>query len=353
MKARRLHILVLLLIATCLRAVCAQEVTPAAAEESVAITQIDAQLRLYKTALLENPTAKNRVDAASLLLASETPEARKILLEVLSQADNPNARAAVCEALGLTKTGQQPIKAKEDFIKPLIGVITSEQDPVTVKLAAEATLIFNYSQVQAELEKAAVDASLPVAARANVIYAMRRHPDKQAVIKLLGLMDSAEPQIVEAARDALKSVGIVVSSDPVVRRQTLLELQQRSTEAFLRERVIRQETRLRENDADRENVWKKYLADKTTLYNLQGADAAAKITFLATHLRERDTRIKLWALDRLEELRAGVGTSKAKFSELEPVLIPLISDPSRDVRLSTAKRLASLWELNVAKYLLD
>ncbi len=82
---------------------------------------------INKTALLENPTAKNRVDAASLLLVSENPEARKILLDVLSQADNPAARAAVCEALSPTRTWQTPLRNKEDFIKPLIGVITSEE----------------------------------------------------------------------------------------------------------------------------------------------------------------------------------------------------------------------------------
>ncbi len=341
----------LLLIAACLRAVCAQEAVPVAAEEAVPISQIDAQLRLYKTALLENPNPKNRVDAASLLLVSENPEARKILLDVLSLAENPAARTAVCEVLSPTRTWQTPIKNKEDFIKPLIGVIASEEkDFNLVKLAAEATLVFGYSQVQMELEKAVVDPALSAVARTNVIYAMRRHPDKQAVIKLFSLLDSGEPQIVDAARTALAAVGVTVSSDSAVRRQTLLELQQRGTEVFLRERVIRQETRMRETEAERENVWKKYLADKTTLYNLQGAEDA-KVKFLATHLAERETRVKLWALDRLEELR--VGTSKAKFSALEPVLKDLISDPSRDVRLSTAKRLASLWELNVAKPLLD
>ncbi len=106
--------------------------------------------------------------------------------------------------------------------------------------------MFGYSQVQMELEKAVMDPSLSVTARTNVIYAMRRHPDKQAVIKLFSLMDSGEPQIVDAARTALASVGITVSSDPAVRRQMLLELQQRGTEVFLRERVIRQETRMRE-----------------------------------------------------------------------------------------------------------
>ncbi len=352
MKASRRHILMLLLIAVCLRAAYAQDAAPATAvaEEAVPTTQIDTQLRINKTTLLENQTSKNRVDAAILLLTSENPEARKILLEVLALTDNPNARAAVCEAISLTRTAQQPIRAKEDFIKPLIGVVTSEPDYSIVRLAAEATLVFSYSQVQQDLEKAVTDASLPVMARTNVIYAMRRHPDKQAVVRLFGLMDAAEPQIVEAARNALASVGISASPDPAIRRQTLLELEHKSMETFLRDRVIRQETRMRENDTERESLWKKHLTEKTALYNLQGTEDA-KVKFLAANLGDRDARVKLWALERLEELR--VGTSKAKFSGLEPVLIALITDPSRDVRRNTARLLASLWEVNVAKPLLD
>ena len=346
MKAPRLHILILLLVATCLRTVCAQDAAPAGAEEIVPATQVDTQLRINRTALLENQS----VDAAIVLLISENPEARAILLDVLSRADNPGARAAVCEALRLTRTSQQPIKGKEDFIKPLIGAITSGEDLATGRLAAEATLLFSYSQVQLELEKAVVDPSLSITARSNVIHALRRHPDKQAVIKLFGLMDSAEPQIVEAARNALAAVGFTVSTDPLIRRQMLVELQQRGTEAFLRERVMWQESRMRENEIERDSLWKKYLTAQTTLYNSQGTEAL-KVAFLATHLRDREARVKIWALDRLEELR--VGTSKAKFTELELVLIGLISDPSREVRLKTAKCLASLWELNVAKPLLD
>ena len=48
-----------------------------------------------------------------------------------------------------------------------------------------------------------MDPSLSVTARINVIYAMRRHPDKQAVAKLFSLVESPDPQIVEAARSAL------------------------------------------------------------------------------------------------------------------------------------------------------
>ncbi len=233
MSAARRHILVLLLIAACVQAVRAQELTPA---DAVPAAQVDAQLEINRTALLEKKTPyATRVATATILLASPNPGARTVLLDVLAKTDNPGYRAAVCEALSLVRNSQQPFKNLEDFIKHLVSVITSEQDSTTVRLAAEAMLMFGYSQVQPELERAVGDTSLPVAARGNVIYAMRRHPDKQAVIRLVNLMDNPDPQIVEAARIALNAVGIAVSADPAARRQMLLELQQRSAEAFLRE----------------------------------------------------------------------------------------------------------------------
>ncbi|MEN6575459.1 MAG: hypothetical protein ABFD90_03885 [Phycisphaerales bacterium] len=353
MNAPRPYILMLLLIAACLRTVCAQETEPVTTEEVVAADPVDTQLRINMTALLENQNPKNQLDAAILLLASEAAEARSKLLEVLSRADNAPARAAVCEALSPTRVWPQPIKNREDFIGPLVAVIVSEQDFATVRLAAEATLAFGYSQVAPELDKAIADPAVPMAAKSNVIYTIRRHPDKQAVARLFSLLEGGDPPIAEAARGQLSALGIVVSPDPAVRRQMLQELQGRGAETFLRERVIRQETRMRENEAEREAWQKKYLTALSTLYSLQG-DEAAKAKFLATYLGAQEARVKIWALDRLEELRQGTGTSKARFSEIETSLIPLISDPSRDVRLSVARRLAVMGqELNVAKPLLD
>jgi hypothetical protein len=352
MNAPRPHILMLLLIAACVQSVCAQEAAPAAAE-AVPANPIDAQLRLYKTALTESQNPKDRVSAAVLLLGSEAPEARAILLEVLSRADNAPARAAVCEALSPARVWAQPIKNIEDFIKPLVGVIVSEQDFATVRLAAEATLVFGYSQVGPQLETAVADPSLSVTARSNIIYTIRRHPDKQAVAVLFGLVDGADSAIAEAARNQLALLGIIVGADPAARQQTLQVLRERGAEAFLRERVIRQETRMREYEAERDVWQRKYLTTLSTLYTLQG-DEAAKLKFIATYLGAQEARVRIWALDRLEELRVGTGTSKAKFSEIEGALTPLISDPSRDVRLSTAKRLAVMGQdLNVAKPLLD
>ena len=155
---------------------------------------------------------------------SENPAAREIVLDVLRRTDNPQARAAVCDALNPARVGQsKPLKNKEDFVKPLIAILTSEEDPAIAKRAAEATLLFGYSQVQQDLEKAVTDPSLSVNARMNVIYALKRHPDKQAVAKLISLLESPDPPIVEAARALSVSVGIPVSQDPAVRRQMLAE----------------------------------------------------------------------------------------------------------------------------------
>ncbi len=345
MSAPRHHILILLLMAGCLHAAAAQE-QPAAEQAAL---EIDTQLRIYRTTLLENKS-EQRIDAATLLLYSDNPDARKILLDVLKQTDNPGARAAICTALNPTRTWQKPVKNKEDFIKPLISIIVSEEDVATARLAAEATLIFGYSQIQVELEKAANDASLPTHAKLNVIYALRRHPDKQAVAKLLSLVDSPDATVADAARNALAAVGIAAGPDPATRRPMMTELQQRGTEAFLRERVIRQETRMRELEADLSTWQTRYSTALGRLYNAL-ADEAARNAFLTEQLSAPEMPVKLWALAKLEELRKGTG--KLKLSEqLEAVLLSLISDPSRQVRLRTARLLALMGELNSAKPLL-
>ncbi len=349
MNAPRLHILTLLLVG-CLPTVWAQEPPPVAAEAAVA-TETDTQLRINKTTLLENKSQKNRVDAATLLLFNDNPVAREILLDVLKRTDNPAARAAVCEALNPTRTGQRSLKNKEDFIAPLINIIISEEDFAIAKLAAEATLIFGYSQVQAELEKAAVDPSLSANAKMNVIYAMRRHPDKQAVIDLLSLVDSPDSQVAEAARSALASAGITASPDPATRKQMLTELQQRGAEAFLRERLIRQEMRMREVETELAAWQQRYLSALGGLYDSLG-DEAARNAFLAQHLGAQETRVRLWALAKLEELRKGTGRLKLS-DQLEAALLGLIVDPNKEVRLKTARLLALMGELNAAKPLLE
>ncbi len=356
MSATRIHILLAFLIVGCLPAetlrserqtVGAQEL--ATVEATGPETEADTQLQINKTTLLESKRDKDRIDVAGLLLSSDNPEAREFVLDVLRRTDNKPARAAVCDALNPARIWQRPLKNKEDFIKPLLAILTSVEDPEIANRAAEATLIFGYDQVQQELERAVTDPALSIAVRMNVIYALKRHPDKAAVAKLVSLVGGPDPQIGEAARTALVSVGISVSQDPAVRRKLMDELQQRGVEPFLRERLVRQETRVRELETGLFDWQKRYLTTLGDLHDAQPNDAA-KTAFLGRQLESPEIVVRSWALDKLLELRNAKGT--LKLVELEPVLSARVSDPSPQVRFKTAKVLA-LIELNTSKPLLE
>ncbi len=357
MSATRIHILLAFLILCCLPAetfrserqiVGAQELS--ATEATGPETDADTQLQINKTTLLESKRDKDRIDVAGLLLSSDNPEAREFVLDVLRRTDNEPARAAVCDALNPARTWQRPLKNKEDFSKPLLAILTSAEDPEIANRAAEATLIFGYDQVQQELERAVADPALSSAVRMNVIYALKRHPDKAAVAKLISLAGGSDPQIGEAARAALVSVGISVNSDPAAQRQMLTELQKRGVEPFLRERLVRQETRVKELEKDLSAWQKRYLTSLSDLHDAQ-ANEAAKTAFLDRQLKSPEIIVRSWALDKLLELRNAKGT--LKLTELEPVLSALVADSNRQVRLKTARLLALMGELNTSKALLD
>jgi HEAT repeat protein len=357
MSATRIHIFLAFSILCCLPAETFRFGRPTAGAQERSIADrtspeaaVDTQLQINETTLLEGKSEKYRIDAASLLLASDEPAAREFLLGVLRRTDNAPARAAVCDALNPARVWLHPLKNKEDFIQPLLAILTTEEDPEIAKRAAEATLIFGYSQVQQELEKAVTDPALSVNARLNVIYALKRHPDKAAVAKLISLLGNPDRQIVEAARGALVSVGISVSADPAAQRQMLAELQQRGVETFLRERTIRQETRVRELERDLGDWQKRYMKALSDLHDSLPNDAA-KIQFLQQQLSAQEVAVRSWALDKLQELRNAKGT--LKLADLEPDLVKRVSDPSREVRLKTARILAVLSELNTSEALLE
>ena len=357
MNAPRIHVLLSFLLVCCLpagdpwgppSALGAQEL-PLMTEETGPDTETDTQLRINKTTLLEGKNDKNRIDAAGLLLASDHPAAREIVLDVLRRTDNPQARAAVCDALNPARVGQKPLKNKEDFVKPLIAILTSVEDALIAKPAAEATLIFGYSQVQQDLETAVTDLSLSLKVRMNIIYALKRHPDEQAAAKLISLLEGPDPQMIEAARNALISIGIPVSPDPAVRQQMVADVRTRGVEAFLRERVIWQETRMRELETDLSAWQKRCLTAMGDQYDAL-PDDTAKIGFLGRQLLSAEIAVRSWALEKLQELRKGTG--KLTLTGLEPTLLSLIADPSKEVRWRTARLLALVGELNVAQSLL-
>jgi len=209
------------------------------------------ELRIYRNTLLEGKSDQIRLDAANILLFSAEPSARAILLEALGMQENLSARNAIFKALNQARADHRQIRQKDDFIEPILTILANEQDTTQAELAAEATLVFEYSRISGPLEKMAADDSLTAVARGNAIRALKLHPDMQAIFCLIRLLDDPDDMVASAAGQALKSLGIPVAGKDLKTRQEIVEqLRSKGKDEFLRNWLIRQEARM--DDLDRQ-----------------------------------------------------------------------------------------------------
>jgi HEAT repeat protein len=311
--------------------------------------KLDKELNIYRSTLLEGKSEQIRIDAATVMLFNENPLYRQILLDTLGQADNRAARLAVCKALSQTRASGKRVPNEEDFVQPLLAILTTD-DTSTVRLAAEATLIFDYDDIQEDVEQILTDGS--VQARLNAISTLKLHPDVRAAIRLIELIDDPDGQVATAAGEALVSLGIPVGKDAKTRKQDINRLRREGPVAFLRRRLIRLETEMRDQEMEAD-LWRdRYLSELSKRYDAI-ADETAKAKFLAEHLGSSEPIVKLWALEKVRQDRVGTATKSKLPAELGPILINLIADPDRDVRLRTAKLLSLMGELNSAERLLE
>ncbi|MHC4654198.1 MAG: HEAT repeat domain-containing protein [Planctomycetota bacterium] len=349
MGTKRLYLLIFLLMVGCQQAGISASRPASIANETGAKAELSKQLKIYESTLLEGKSEQIRIDAATEMLFSEDPAAREILLSVLRQSENSAARMAVCKALIQSRPEQKRIQKKGDFIQPLLEILPTETVP-EAKLAAEGLLIFEYKQISEPLEKVVTDPMLPVNTRLNAIYALELQPYKQAVIRLIKLVNDPEKQVAEAAEKALNSLGITVGLDAEIRTVNILQSQ--DTDEFLRDRLIRLEGQMHKLKGEL-NLWEeRYLSALDEVYSGR-KDDAAKAKFLSKHLHNLEVTVRLWALDKVYQDRVSLTPNPQLPVTLESILVNLISDPERNVRLKTAKLLALMVELNSAQRLLE
>ena len=349
MSTKQLYLVLLISIIWCLQIGVGADKPALTANESATSggAKPDEQLDIIKNALLQGPSEEIRIKAANVMLFSENPLARAFLLDTLKQAENNAARMAVCKALIQTRTSKE-IKNGEDFIQPLLGVFDTEID-AEAQLAAEATMIFEYEKIGDSLEKMATDASRPVKTRLNAIRALKLWPNMMATIQLIKLVDDSEKQVAAEAESALRSLGIEVGEAPEIRKQNIEKIRREGQVAFLRTQLSHKEAQMRQL-RDELKWWRdSYLAALSKIYGAI-SDDTAKGNFLEDHLRSSKAEVRLWALEKVYEWRIAPGTKVPE--KLGPVLINLISDSNRDVRLKIADLLTLMVELNSAQRLL-
>jgi len=351
MSTKRLYLIILMLVIGCQQAGISTN-TPAfganAANGARTEAKPDEQLEINKNALLEGPSEQIRIKAATVMLGSENPLAREILLNALKQTKNSAARMAVCKALIQARASKGSVKNMDDFIQPLLGVFATEVAEES-QLAAEATLIFEYEKIGKSLEDITTDASKPVKTRLNAIQALKRQPDMEATIRLIRLVDDPEKRVAAEAEEALHSLGIPVGENYWTREQNIIELLSKGKDVFLRDWLIHQEALLREMRTELNSWQKRYLTELSKRYD-GISDDTVRGKFLAEHLGSSEAITKLWALEKVSQWRKG--TNPKLPPELEPILVNLISDPDRDVRLKTATLLSLMVHLNSAQQLL-
>ncbi|MGB2808115.1 MAG: HEAT repeat domain-containing protein [Sedimentisphaerales bacterium] len=349
MSTKRLYLLIFLLMVGCQQAGISADRPASTANETGAKAELSKQLKIYESTLLEGTSEQIRIAAAAEMLFSEDPAAREILLSVLEQSQNSAARMAVCKALIQARPEQKRIQKKDDFIQPLLDILPTKI-ATEAELAAEGLLIFEYEQISEPLEEVVTNPILSVNTRLNAIYALKLQPYKQAVIRLIKLVNDPEKQVAEAAEKALNSLGITVGLDAEIRTVNILQSQ--DTDEFLRDRLIWLEGHVHKLK-DELDLWEeRYLSALDEVYSGR-KDDAAKAEFLAKHFKNSEVTVRLWALDKVYQDRVSSTPNPQLPAALESILFNLISDQDRDVRLKTAKLLALMVELNSAQHLLE
>ncbi len=353
MSTKRLYLVILALVIGCQSPIIgsvARE-TSFAAKESSEKVELDPQLELNKRVLLEKTSSDQmRINAATVMLLSENPPARQILLDALKQTENDAVRKAVCKALIQARTGQETLNNVDDFVQPLLGVLVADNS-ATAKLAAEATLIFDYEHISEPLEQLIANSSLPLEARLNAIYALELHPDMRAAITLLTLVDSPEEDLAAEAEKALLTLGIPAGTDTKTRKQIVRNLVREGPVAFLRARLIRKEAQIRGAKSELALWQGRYLLALDNVYAAIGDDAE-KAKFLTEHLSGFEAIVRLWTLEKIRQDRVGTRPNPKLPAEVGPVLVNLVSDQNRDVRLKTAAVLSFMTEVDSARDLL-
>ncbi|MBN1983590.1 MAG: HEAT repeat domain-containing protein [Chitinivibrionales bacterium] len=342
MKQRFFVPLFFILLIVPVRLAFAQEAVPAV---TVQEGENGRQLRIFREALLQGSSEQIRVEAAVELLLRNDPDSRGILLTALKTPDNPPARQAVCKALIKSRGLGQTIGSREEFLEPLLQVLitASHEQAMT---AAEALLLFDYSAIESALGELLKDIQTDRQLRINAVYALQIRPEPQALRSLIGLLDDPDSEISKAAENALQDAfGIPVGTSRKVWTDILEELKQKSPDDIRRERLLRQEMRLRQMQTERDRWQKLYFALLDRQYDL--ADEAGKAKMTLETLSSELVSIRLWALGRVAQYQS------ADKEALKERLFGLLSDESRDVRLQTAKVLNNMSALNPGQKLLD
>ncbi len=313
------------------------------AEPNDTDANLNGQLKINRWALLNSTDEQIRIETAVELLKISSSETRRVLLEALCGKDNSAAQASICKAIIRFRDFSQLIPDEGDFIGPLMTIIRTQNSEVAT-LAAQASLMFNYRQVKKHLEDIIEDSALSASVKKNAIYALQIRPDKEAVSRLIGLLDSDNKEVASAAANALEE-WVPAVGDKKLWLKTVKSLKGKSRTDIFREKLLTQEEKSRRLSDEVSRWQKRYISSLDTIYQ-NTADESARGKFIADNLAFDQSSVRLWAIEKINMWRKS--GKPLPLEAIQKPIIALICDPDPAIRQATAKLLGMLTNVNSA-----
>ncbi len=305
------------------------------------------QFLINKTMLFSDGDQNVRVIAAKQLLLSDKAASRNLILKVLNSDADARAKTAIFLAIIESDSWSRKIPNTNQLAVALCKAITID-DPEVSNLGCQALSVFDYSQVGPTLVKLVSDESNPIHVRLNAINGLKAYlPNRDVIPELVKLLDNSDPQISQAADEALQE-WVPLGKDKKIWRQVISDLGQKTPEQIVRERLLRQEAKLRQLNIDIEKIRAEHLAVLEELYKFKTVNNGRK-EFLLEELKSSQAKVRLWALDKVSQWK----NSTKLPDEFSPVLIEMIADNNWQVRAAVADLLVYMGDIAPAKALLN
>jgi HEAT repeat protein len=286
---------------------------------------------------------KTKQEAASLLLARNSPPAVAILREMLAARDNPGAQIAVAEAIAASPTEHR------EFVEPLLAVLRNGEPSVRAPAARALVRYRNFGVVE-KLIALAKDVSVEGPIRAEVIAALASAPDKRTVEALVGLLEDPAPVVRSATAESLARLTNIraFGDDPEQWKQWWQANKDKDRSAWLADLADSLARAKAALEADNIRLRERLARTVSDLYD-------------ATPDAQREAMLMDFLKDALGDVRlAGLRLVDRRIASNEPILPEvrsevrsMLADGEGRVRQEAAILVASLADEEALKALLD
>jgi len=285
-------------------------------------------------------TFATRRDAADVLLEKGSPEARAVLLEVVTLPAPSEATRAVLDALASCDTAQPAL------VKPLFQLLASDDAEIRRAAAGAFSAYQGDETVLAGLKDVAAGAASGTDARLAAVDALAHLLDKRAIALLVELTTAPQQAVATAAANALAEMTGLAEMPPTAKAWTRWwDMHRAEPESRLLARLIKRfRESLKTQTTQLDEVRGRLIQQLTALY--EAADAKEKGRLALEHLADSVPAVRVLAARQATRiapaaLAAGNGTGRKAYQDLVAALLKRVSDPAPPVRAAVAEALAA------------